>query len=42
VVPNLIAYYSILRIKGIIETKANERKKEEEKAEREGRKVTFA
>jgi hypothetical protein len=42
VIPNLVAYHSILIIKNIIETKMNERKKELEKAEREGRKVTFA
>ena len=41
VVPNMIAYHSILLIKKIIDTKVNEKKKEEEKAEREGRKVTF-
>ena len=42
VVPNLIAFHSILLIKKIIDTKINEKKKEDEKAEREGRKVTFA
>lgn len=42
VVPNLIAYHTVLKIKKIIETKIAEKKKEEEKAEREGRKVTFA
>lgn len=42
VIPNLVAYHSILHIKNIIEVKYQERKKEEEKAEREGRKVTFA
>lgn len=41
VIPNLVAYYSILNIKRIIETKLLEKKKEIEKAEREGRKVTF-
>jgi len=37
-----VAYHSILIIKNILEVKAAEKKKEEEKAEREGRKVTFA
>lgn len=41
VIPNLVAYHSILNIKSIIDTKLEERKKAEEKAEREGRKVTF-
>lgn len=42
VIPNLAAYKTVLAIKKILETKQAERKKEEEKAEREGRKVTFA
>jgi hypothetical protein len=42
VIPNLVAYHSVLTIKSILEVKQFERKKEEEKAEREGRKVTFA
>ena len=41
VIPKLVAYHSILNIKRILDTKAAERKKAEEKAEREGRKVTF-
>lgn len=41
VIPNLTAYHSLLVIKNIIETKMNEKKKEQEKAEREGKKVTF-
>ena len=42
VIPSLVAYHSILKIKAILDTKLNEKKKEDEKAEREGRKVTFA
>lgn len=42
VVPNLIAYHSILKIKAIMDTKTGEKTKEVEKAEREGRKVSFA
>lgn len=41
VVPKLVAYHTILNIKRIIDTKQLERKKAEEKAEREGRRVTF-
>ena len=41
VIPNLVAYHSVLNIKSIMDTKMAERKKLEEKAEREGRKVTF-
>lgn len=41
VIPKLTAYHSVLIIKNIIDAKAAERKKEIEKAEREGRKVTF-
>eukprot|EP00347_Sterkiella_histriomuscorum_P002631 403367399 len=41
VLPNLVAYHSVLNIKSIMDTKMAERKKLEEKAEREGRKVTF-
>ena len=42
VIPNLVAYHSILNIKRILDTKLAEKKKADEKAEREGRKVTFA
>ncbi len=42
VIPDLAAYKSVLVIKDIMEEKAAEKKKELEKAEREGRKVTFA
>lgn len=42
VIPNLVAFYSILNIKSIHDKKIEEKKKAEEKAEREGRKVTFA
>ncbi len=42
VIPNLVAYHSVLVIKNILDVKAAEKKKEEEKAEREGKKVTFA
>jgi uncharacterized membrane protein YgaE (UPF0421/DUF939 family) len=41
VLPNLTAFYSILNIRDIIEKKATEKRKELEKAEREGKKVTF-
>ena len=41
-IPNLVAYHSVLVIKNILDVKAAEKKKEEEKAEREGKKVTFA
>lgn len=41
VIPKLTAYHSVLLIKGILDTKTAEKKKELEKAEREGRKVTF-
>ena len=41
VIPNLVAYQSVLNIKRILDVKAAEKKKEEEKAEREGKKVTF-
>jgi hypothetical protein len=41
VIPNLVAYHTILNIKRILDTKASEKKKAEEKAEREGKKVTF-
>jgi len=36
-----VAFHSVLVIKGIIETKELEKKKELEKMEREGKKVTF-
>lgn len=39
VIPELTAYRALLKIRDIIDTKVNERKKEIEKAEREGRKV---
>lgn len=42
VVPQLVAYHSLLLIKNIQETKDLEKKKELEKLEREGKKVTFA
>jgi len=41
VIPNLVAFHSILLIRSINDTKDAERKKELEKAEREGKKVTF-
>jgi hypothetical protein len=41
VVPELIAYHSIRIIQKILNTKSNEKKKELEKAEREGKKVSF-
>ena len=41
VIPNLVAFYSILNIKHIHDTKALEKQKELEKAERDGKKVTF-
>jgi hypothetical protein len=41
VIPNLVAYHSILIIKRINDQKDFERRKEIEKAEREGKKVTF-
>ena len=42
VIPNLTAYHSLLRIKEIMETKAAEKKKEQEKLERSSKGVTFA
>jgi len=42
VIPNLVAYHSLLKIKDIFDTKATEKRKAIEKAEREGKKVTFA
>ena len=39
VLPELIAYQSILVIRDILDTKTTERRKEMEKAEREGRKL---
>lgn len=42
VIPNLVAYYSILNIKNINDTKLSEKKKLDEKAERDGKKVTFS
>lgn len=41
VIPELVAFYSIKVILGILNTKSNEKRKELEKAEREGKKVTF-
>jgi len=41
VLPNLTAFYSVLLISDINETKLAEKKKEQEKAEREGKTVTF-
>lgn len=41
VLSKLVAYNSLLTIKDIIETKYQEKKKELEKMEREGRKVKF-
>jgi hypothetical protein len=41
VIPSLVAFYSILNIKQIHDTKALEKQKELEKTEREGKKVTF-
>ena len=41
VIPKLVAYHSLLKIKGINDVKMEERKKELEKAERDGKKVTF-
>eukprot|EP00349_Pseudokeronopsis_sp_Brazil_P000467 CAMPEP_0202965012 /NCGR_PEP_ID=MMETSP1396-20130829/9133_1 /ASSEMBLY_ACC=CAM_ASM_000872 /TAXON_ID= /ORGANISM="Pseudokeronopsis sp., Strain Brazil" /LENGTH=206 /DNA_ID=CAMNT_0049687593 /DNA_START=992 /DNA_END=1612 /DNA_ORIENTATION=- len=41
VIPNLAAYHAFLKMKGIFEQKIRERKKEIEKMEREGKKVTF-
>lgn len=41
VIPNLVAFHAILLIRGILDTKENEKKKEIEKAEREGKKVSF-
>lgn len=41
VIPNLTAFHSLLVIKDIIEAKLLERKKEMEKQERAGKKVTF-
>ena len=42
VIPNLVAFHSILLIRNILDTKDNEKKKELEKMEREGKKVTFS
>ncbi len=39
--PNLTAYHSIKKIRAIQDTKMEERRKEAEKAERDGKKVTF-
>jgi hypothetical protein len=42
VVPNIVAYHSILKIKSINDIKEFEKRKEIEKAERDGgKKVTF-
>jgi hypothetical protein len=41
VIPSLTAYHTILLIRRILDTKEAERLKELEKAEREGKKVTF-
>jgi hypothetical protein len=41
VIPNLTAYYSLLTIRKIFDKKLEERKKEMEKAERNGKKVKF-
>ena len=41
VVPYLAAYHAILKKMNIVETKMNEKKKEQEKLEREAKKVTF-
>lgn len=41
VIPNLVAYHTVLDIKRILDTKIAEKKKADEKAEREGKKVTF-
>ena len=41
VIPNLVAFHSLMVIKGIIETKLFDRKKEQEKLDRSGKKVTF-
>ena len=42
VLSKLAAYHSLLTIKGIMDTKYNEKKKEMEKMEREGKKVKFS
>lgn len=39
--PELVAYHSIKVILNIMNVKQNEKKKEIEKAERDGKKVTF-
>lgn len=41
VIPNLVAYQSILLIRKIEDKKEEDRRKEMEKAERDGKKVTF-
>lgn len=41
VIPEMCAYRAITIILGIMNTKANERRKEIEKAEREGKKLPF-
>ena len=41
VIPKLVAYHSLLNIKRIFDIKYDEKKKELEKMEREGKKVKF-